>query len=231
MSDITPTTHVAQLVLDDPSRARVFERLGIDYCCGGRTPLAEACRTLDLDVARVIAALDEPRQAGAEDADWTATETPELIDHILTAHHGYLREELEPLGALVRKVARAHGDAHPELHEVEATFTAVAADLAQHLPQEELVVFPACVALARGEHAQTPLGAPIEAMLHDHDQVAAGLRRLRRLTGDYAVPGDACNSYRAMLDRLETLEADTHHHVHEENNVLFPRALALAAGA
>lgn len=226
MAAITADARVADLVLADPGRARVFEKLGIDYCCGGKVPLADACAALDLDPGDVVALLLEPRAVDAEDVDWTGQPVAALVDHIVSTHHAYLRDELEPLGALVAKVARAHGDRHPELHDVETTFTGVAAELAQHLPKEELVVFPAAVRLATGETDAADLGEAIADMLHDHDEVGAGLARLRDLTGGYEPPADACNSYRAMLDRLATLEADTHRHVHEENNVLFPRVLA-----
>jgi regulator of cell morphogenesis and NO signaling len=224
---VSADDHVSDLVLADPRRARVFEELGIDYCCGGRTPLADACGALDLDTDDVIALLAEPRDASAEDVDWTAAPIADLVRHIVTTHHAYLRDELEPLRALVAKVARAHGDAHPELHDVQVTFERTADELARHLAEEELVAFPACVAAAAGE-AHAALAEPLAALVHDHDDLAAGLRTLRTLTNGYTPPADACNSYRAMLDRLATLEGDTHRHVHEENNILFPRALALA---
>jgi len=232
MTTATAETHVADLVLEEPGRARVFERFGIDYCCGGKTPLSTACAERDLDLDAVLAALDEAAAGDPGEADWTAASLAELCDHIVGQHHAYLSEELPRLRELAVKVARAHGDRHPELAEVEATFTAVADELEQHMAKEELVLFPACVALERGSGGGFAFGSvanPIAAMVHEHDEVGAGLARLRSLTRGYEPPADACNSYRSLLDRLETLELDTHRHVHEENNVLFPRALALEA--
>jgi regulator of cell morphogenesis and NO signaling len=234
VSTIAPDTHVAALVLEEPGRARVFERFGIDYCCGGKTPLGTACADRGLDVGAVIAALEEPRESEDDDVDWTAVPVRELCEHIVDRHHAYLREELPLLGQLVDKVARAHGDAHPELTGVRRTFAALAGELEQHLVKEEEILFPACVALDQGAAGSLPFGSvesPIRAMMHEHDEVAAGLARLRDLTAGYQPPADACNSYRAMLDRLHVLETDTHRHVHEENNVLFPRAVALEAAA
>ena len=230
MTTISADTHVAVLVLDDPSRARVFERFGIDYCCGGKTPLEAACAERGLDLRTVIGALGEPRSPEAEDVDWGGVPVSSLVDHIVEQHHGYLREELPPLTALVDKVWRAHGDAHPELAEVRETFAEVADELAQHMLKEEQILFPACVALEQGGDAPAvdSVESPIGVMLHEHDEVAAGLARLRTLTAGYKPPVDAW-TYRAMLDQLRTLENDTHRHVHEENNVLFPRALALEA--
>jgi regulator of cell morphogenesis and NO signaling len=232
MSTIHADTNVAALVLEEPSRARVFERFGIDYCCGGKTPLETACADRGLDVDTVIAALGEPRASDGEAVDWTAAPIGELCAHIVDHHHAYLHEELPLLGALVEKVARSHGNRHPELAGVRSTFAELADELELHMAMEEQVLFPACVALDEGTAGDFPFGSienPIGTMLHDHDEVAAGLARLHALTGAYEPPADACNSYRAMLDRLETLETDTQRHVHEENNILFPRALALAA--
>lgn len=232
MSAISTEAHVAALVLEQPGRARVFERLGIDYCCGGDTPLETACADRGLDVEAVIAALEETYADATEDVDWTARPVAELCAHIVAQHHAYLYDELPRLLQLVDKVARAHGEAHPELEDVRTTFAALADDLELHMAKEEQVLFPACLALAEGADGAFPFGSvenPIRLMLHEHDEVAAGLARLRATTNDYEPPADACNSYRAMLDRLETLETDTHRHVHEENNILFPRAVALEA--
>ncbi len=218
---------VADLVLAEPGRARVFERLGIDYCCGGRVPLADACAARGLELGDVLAELAEPRSGGADEVDWRGREIGELVDHIVATHHAYLREELEPLGALAAKVARAHGAAHPELLDVETTFARVASELHEHMPKEELVVFPACVRAAE-DPRRPDLAEAIAALEDDHDAVGAGLARLRELTAGYAPPPDACTSYRALLDRLQMLESDTHRHIHEESNVLFPRVLEAA---
>ena len=233
MSTITADTHVADLVLEQPSRARVFERFGIDYCCGGKTALATACADRGLEVDTVIAALDEPLAAEADDVDWTGVPIADLCAHIVDYHHGYLHEELPPLRLLVDKVAQAHGGVHPELLEVRALLHATADELEQHMAKEEQILFPACVALEQGV-SSFPFGSvenPIRMMLHEHDEVAAGLAGLRAATNGYAPPVDACNSYRAMLERLAFLERDTHRHVHEENNILFPRTVALEAQA
>jgi regulator of cell morphogenesis and NO signaling len=234
MTAISSDTLVADLVLAQPTRARVFERLGIDYCCGGRTPLAAACTKRGLDVDAVVAELADPGPEGADDVDWGAASVAELCGHIVGRHHAYLREELPALRVLVEKVVRAHGETQAELADVHATFAATAEELELHMLKEEQILFPACVALEQGSDGGFGFGSvenPIRTMLHEHDEVAAGLHRIRTLTSDYAPPPGACMSYRAMLERLALLEEDTHRHVHEENNILFPRALALEARA
>ncbi len=230
MEAISPDTHVADLVLAEPSRARILEQLGIDYCCGGRKSLAVACQTRGLDPEQVIAALTEQRDNDTDETDWTAASLRQLVDHIVQAHHGYLRKELPALGTLIAKVAARHGAGHPELHDVAAIYDELAAELTQHLAKEEQILFPMCTALEAGEGMRAAvIDQPINVMLHEHDGVAHALNRIHTLTGGYRPPTAACNSYRAMLARLATLETDTHLHVHEENNILFPRALQLAS--
>ena len=178
MTTISADTHVAALVLEDPSRARVFERFGIDYCCGGKTPLEAACAERGLDLDTVIAALGEPRSPEAEDVDWAGVPVSALVDHIVEQHHAYLREELPPLTALVDKVARAHGDAHPELTEVRETFAerrrrarpAHAEGGADPLPGMRRARAGTAVR-RRLDSVESPIGV----MLHEHDEVAAGL--------------------------------------------------------
>ncbi len=233
MTPVSGDVRVADLVLERPSRSRVFERFGIDYCCGGKKPLAIVCAERDLDLAEVARALDEPGPAGADEIDWRGRSVAELCAHIVDHHHAYLRDELPAMRVLVDKVATAHGRAHPELLGIRATFTAMADELEQHMVKEEQVLFPACIALESDDRAGFAFGSvesPIRVMLDEHDEVADRLADLRALTHGYVVPDDACASYRSMLDRLHTLETDTHRHVHEENNVLFPRTVELEAG-
>lgn len=225
---------VSGLVSERPSRARIFESLGIDYCCGGERPLAEACAEAGVDTGVVLREL-ERREGGAgeERPGWMEFGMGELVDHIVEAHHGYLREELPRLGFLVGKVAGAHGDGHPELIEVQAVFRRLRVELESHTAKEEQVLFPACKALEGADtDLELPFGSvknPISAMMDEHVEAGEGLQKIRDLTDEYAVPEDACNTYRVMLESLAELERDTHLHVFKENSVLFPKAAAAEA--
>lgn len=227
---MTTTTDqtLGRLVTTRPAAARVLERHGLDYCCGGDRPLTDACDAAGVDVGAVIADLDELPPGDPE--AWTTLPPPALAADIVATHHAYLHEELPLLDALAEKVLRVHGERHPELARVRRLVAEVAADLAPHLRKEERVLFPAIEALAEG-HRDFPFGsiaAPIRMMLAEHDRAGDLLAALRTATGGYRPPADACASYRSLYARLDALEADTHLHVHKENNVLFPAVLRLA---
>lgn len=223
----TPTT-LAAIVDDNPAAARVLERHELDYCCGGQDSFDEACARRGLDPGQVraeIDALDAP-----DHVPWASMGPAELVDHLEATHHRYLHDELPRLAALAEKVRDVHAERHPELHEVATNFRALHADLDPHLRKEEQVLFPMIRELdgattAPSFHCGT-LDNPIRTMLMEHDQAGELLATLRRVTDGYRTPSDGCASYEALYRGLEELEADTHLHVHKENNVLFPAVLA-----
>jgi len=226
---------VGEWVTERPSRSRVFEQFGIDYCCGGKLPLEEACSKAGGSVHAVLEALDESDRgsSGAEDVDWSQAKMADLVDHIVSTHHDYLRREFPRLTAMGAKVVAAHGERYPDVVICHDVFTALRAELESHMEKEEQILFPMIKTLERGEPvAQSHCGAvenPIAVMEEEHDSAAQALRRLRDLTNGYQPPDEACNTFRAWLDGLRELEADMHRHVHKENNILFPKAIDVQA--
>lgn len=233
MTAITPETTIGALVAEDASRTRVFERLGIDYCCGGGRSLAEACEERGLDPQTVATVLDAATSSSStphEAVDWTERPLHELIDHIESTHHAFLREELPRLTRLLGKVARVHGKAVPWIVEVKDVFDELRPDLEAHMAKEEDVVFPFIRAQEHGEPlpSTAELGDdPIELMEEEHDAAGAALKQMNELSDGYTPPKNACGTFRAALEGLARLEADMHQHVHKENNILFPRARRL----
>lgn len=223
---------VGRLVAERPSRSRVFERWGIDYCCAGKRRLVDSCSALSIDVDAVLKDLEmEAAGPNSNETDWTAAPLVELVDNIVGTHHAYLREALPRLSFLTTKVRNAHGGRHPELVEVVRVFAEFRIEMESHALKEEQVLFPYIAALENSaEPPAFPCGSiqrAIEVMESEHEQAGDALADLNRLTNGYAVPFGACATYRAMLDALKELEADTHKHVHKENSILFPRAEAL----
>jgi regulator of cell morphogenesis and NO signaling len=220
---------VGDLVAEHPARARVFERLGIDYCCGGRRTLGDVCDELGLDAGTVSVLLDAlESDRGEEGRDWTHAPLAELSDHIVDVHHGYLRRELPRLSELLEKSERAHADERPELHETRATFEQLRIDLEQHLAEEERTLFPACGEVAAGRRVEAALVDTFERLAAEHTGTGTLLQRLSMLTGGYDTEAALCNTHRAAIVALAGLELDLHEHIHEENNILFPRLLAAA---
>lgn len=231
MTRLNLDSTVGQWVATHPQTSRLFEASRIDYCCGGGKSLEQACRDSELDPQQILAQLHEAvKAAGGELAEnWTQTSLTALCDHIEQTHHAYLRTELPRLTTLIAKIVDAHGEAHPELSQVQHEFAALRGELEPHMFKEEQVLFPAIRRLEQSESPPVfPFGTvanPIRMMEHEHDNAGNGLAHIRELTCDYRAPADACNTYRAALDGLHELELDLHQHIHKENSILFPRAI------
>lgn len=231
MKTITMESSLGTLVNERASRARIFEQFGLDYCCRGRMSLKEACKEKGIDPAEVLTALKSNASGDNEtdNKDWFNVPLAELADHIEATHHVYLRRELPPLAELVAKVSAAHSARHPELSNVMQTLEDLQAELSQHMIKEEEILFPL---IRRMEsHGAIPahcgsVANPIRVMETEHDNAGNALSNIREITNNFAAPDDACASYRAMLTSLADLECDLHQHIHKENNILFPRAIA-----
>jgi regulator of cell morphogenesis and NO signaling len=223
---IDPSRTVAELVLERPARARALEELGLDYCCGGKRSLTEACASRGVDQATALAALEAVTGPAPEgEADWTEAPLAELCDHIANVHHARTRTELPRLSGLIATILRVHGDVRPELEQVQATFTGLRSELEEHMTAEEERLFPLC-------RSGAELDAGAVALLEDEHQAAGdALEELRALTDGFDVAQALCNTHRATLDGLRELELELHQHIHEENNVLFPRVLGRLPGA
>ena len=231
---IDPSMTLGEIVTFRPSLAADLERRGLDYCCHGGRTLAEASREAGLDadtVARELEALSAAH--GTEPAaEWASLGLAELVDHIETVHHHYLWAEMPRISALVDKIVTVHGERHPELAEVQRIYNELRADLEPHLTREEQELFPMIRQLAATADVAGPgnrsLIAQIEALASEHETVGDLLDELNRATSGYSTPADGCASYAACYLALAEVEADTHLHVHKENNVLFPATRAEA---
>lgn len=234
MATKTPDTSIGQLVAEYPHYARLFDRLGIDYCCGGDRSLAEACNEEGLDSETVLRMLDAGIEVSdstsSASRDWTTAPVEDLIEHIETTHHAYLRRTLPRLEGLLEKVVAAHGAEAPWIESVKEVFDALKPDLEDHMEKEETIVFPFirdCTTERSTPEPERLDGDPIALMEEEHDEAGDALKRMRMLSNDFTVPDWGCPTFRTTLDELRNLEADMHQHVHKENNILFPRARSL----
>lgn len=238
---ITATETVGQIATEVPATRREFEKLGIDYCCGGKRTLTEACVQAKIKVDEVLALLEASASSSeaAVERNWNEEPLSELVNHITTTHHAFVRSECPRIEALAKKVASVHGKKHSELLQVQGQFYALAEELRVHLMKEEQILFPYVLRMEESVLAGEPappamfgtVANPIRMMMQEHDGAGSFLQSLRSLTNGYKLPDDACISYRALFDALKNFEADLHQHIHLENNVLFPRAAAMEAGS
>lgn len=227
---------IGEMVVADYRKAEVFRKYGMDYCCGGKKPLEEACRKKGLDPQTVQKELDElDLMPGKTHQDYESWSLNILADYIVEHHHRYVVEALPMLYELTNKVARVHGDRHPELVRISQHFDAVAQELQMHMIKEEQMLFPYIkqMAIARqdGKPMPTPIFGsvenPIRMMEAEHESAGGGMEAIRQLSSDYTPPLDACTSYRVLFAKLNEFEQDLHQHVHLENNLLFPKAIAM----
>jgi regulator of cell morphogenesis and NO signaling len=234
---LAATKTVGEIAAEMPCATREFEKLGIDYCCGGSRTLGEACTEANISVDEARARLEKSLGATqpGDSTDWQNQLLADLIAHITTTHHVFVREESARIQALAAKVVAVHGKNHPELMQVQKIFSALAEELSVHLMKEEQVLFPYVVRMEESVLASEPAPPamfgtvvnPVRMMMQEHDGAGDALRSLRSVTNDYTLPDDACISYRTLYHALQGFESDLHQHIHLENNILFPRAVAM----
>lgn len=237
--EITPKAIIGKLVADDIRLASVFDESGIDYCCQGDRSLAvaaaDAAIPAEVLVRQLQAVAALPAETASSASDFTHWPLDLLADYIEKKHHRYITEQTPRLQVLLDKIATVHYRQHPELKRIQLLFTESAGELAMHLKKEELMLFPVIRKLAQaaapgtiGQAAhQVSVQERIDQMHREHHAEGERFRKIRELSKDYLVPADGCSSYRAAFLLLEAFEADLHQHIHLENNILFPGAIAL----
>lgn len=235
---INMTKTVRELTLEIRGATRVFEKAGIDYCCGGGKPFQEACAAAGVSTDEVVRSLEqagEPSALVADATQWQTEPLSKLAAYIVGKHHVFTRDELARLDALLSKVCSVHGQNHPELFRIQSLFQDLNRDLIPHMQKEEMVLFPYLeqmeTAAREGRPAPVPFFGtvqnPIRMMMMEHETAGEILKQIRQISGGFSVPKDGCISYETLYNALDALEQDLHQHIHLENNILFPGAVAL----
>jgi regulator of cell morphogenesis and NO signaling len=235
-SEKTEAKTIGDIVAADYRTAEVFEKYGIDFCCGGKVELSTACREKGIDLEQLLQDIEKlATQPVDRSQNYAAWDLPFLADYIVNTHHVYLKENTDSIVAYLHKIAEVHGGHHPEVIEIAGIFDKMAADLELHLREEEEMLFPAIrviSALAKTGSGQTggdveALRASIKSLTHEHDEIGAAIHLIRHLAKDYAIPSDVCNTFMVAYRKLKEFEDDLHKHVHLENNILFMKAAKL----
>jgi regulator of cell morphogenesis and NO signaling len=235
--DLTqPKETIGEMVVKDYRKAQVFKKMGIDFCCGGKKTLDEVCNTKGIDVEIVKAELANLQniEQGTPLA-FDKWDVGFLSDYIINTHHSYVKESIPFISDLANKVASVHGDRHPEVIEVAKIFGVIARDLGLHLMKEENILFPFVKQLAEAAKQNIKISPaafgtvnnPTQMMEMEHEQAGEDMLAIRKATNDYTLPEDACTSFTILYKKLQEFENDLFNHVHLENNILFPKAIAL----
>lgn len=238
--EISENITVAEIVTKYPHTRSLLEEMGIDYCCGGKHSLKEACSKIGLaplDVMKKLEmAIEKPVSEKTESKNWAKVSLTELVEHIIAAHHKYLKENLPRLKSLSDKVYNAHKKHHGDMiQELKRALETLRIDIEMHLAKEEQILFPLIKEMEAFANNQGPkptvhcgtVENPIRQMEAEHDAAGGLLERMRKITSEYRLPDDACESFKALYDGLKELEKDLHEHIHLENNILFPKAIEL----
>lgn len=234
---IDTSNTIGELAINAPGAIRVFEQFGIDYCCGGGRSLEVACSKAGIAIDDVVRSIEEAERNLEErgrEIDWRGQSMRSLVDHIVAVHHVYTREELVRIERLLDKVTSRHGANHPELNRLGLLFFRLKQELLPHMLKEEQILFPYLerleTAVQTARDVQPPFFAtvlnPVRMMRNEHDIAGELLAQIREVTGNFTLPSDGCASFDALYQSLRELEGDLHQHIHLENNILFPKAIA-----
>jgi len=227
---------VGEIVADDYRTAGVFKKFGLDFCCGGGKPVAEACEQKCIDLETLLEELQAVTANGDDSHNYKEWSPDLLIDYIEQRHHRFVREKLPEIEIYAKKVAKVHGNSHEELNEILYEFLKMKDEILSHLEKEEQMLFPYIKELVKVEQNNEKIDSkpnfgtvenPVKMMEDEHDEVGAAMEKIQKLSDNFTPPKDACASYRVLFQNLEGLQDDLHKHVHLENNILFPKALEL----
>lgn len=231
---------VGEIVKENFKAADVFSKHGIDFCCGGKIGLEQACSESGSDINTVVLELNElENKVGAGNFDFDSWELSFLIDFIINTHHNYIRKAVPEILPLAQKVAEVHGEIHPEVIKINELFNALAEELLSHMEKEEQILFPIIKKMTDPTTSQEEIDnfhcgsvdGPISVMEAEHDNAGDILKEISNLSSDYTLPEGACNTFRVLYGKLNEFENDLHRHIHLENNILFPKSLQLEVKA
>jgi len=237
---LTTTKTVREYAIETPQTIPVFEKLGIDYCCGGNRPLDEACAAANVDLEDVLRSLEMAiaQPSPPNERELQSGTLAELISYIVRTHHVFVRTRIPEIQELIEKVNTKHGANHAELVKIRTVFRGLGDELMTHLMKEENILFPYIERMEESVVQREPIlpppfgtvANPVRMMEHEHDNAGIALKILREASQNFTPPADACTSYRALYTALEEFEKDLHQHIHLENNVLFPQAVEMESG-
>ena len=232
---LTQEKTIGDFVAENFRTAEVFKKYNIDFCCKGGRTVEEACDNKKVSPEQIYQELEEITNRKSEDIDFNSWPLDLLADYVEKTHHKYVEEKSAMLIPYLNKLCKVHGERHPELFEINELFIGSAQDLAAHMKKEELILFPFIKQMVEAKKNGEPLPAPrfgtvenpVAMMKHEHEAEGERFVKIAELTNNYEFPDDACGTYQVTYRMLEDFQNDLHKHIHLENNILFPKAIAM----
>lgn len=231
--ELTKNQNIGELVATDYRTAQVFKNHNIDFCCHGNRSIEEASSEKNLDPETLLKEIREIRETNDNGTDFRSWPLDLLADYVEKKHHRYVEKQIPVLKEYLAKINQVHGQKHPELEDIQTLFNETSGELSAHMKKEELILFPLIRKLAvntsenKNIEKKPSVSAPIQKMMEEHDSEGVRFQKIHELSGNYAPPADACNTYRTTFSLLKEFENDLHEHIHLENNILFPGAIGL----
>lgn len=234
--NVTQETKLKDVILENPAAAPILEKAGMDYCCGGKQTVGEACLKAGMPPEVLLERLREAaNDVSPEAKDWTTASMSELARHIVNKHHSYVREALPRISDHLAKVAQKHASNHPETERIQDLFDVLAGELMQHMQKEEMIVFPYVEQMSAAAESGTKLHTPffgtvqnpVAMMIKEHDSAGELIGQIKELSSSFTAPADACTTFTLVYRELEEFDRDLRLHIHLENNILFPRAVEM----
>lgn len=230
--EINGYTKISDITNFNFRTTELFEKYGIDYCCGGKKHLSDVCSDKKINLDDVLN--DLKKYSFGEDIfnDW---DLGFLIDYIVNAHHSYLRKYLPQINGHLSTLVNKHSGKYPQLKELELEFMIMKKELEEHILKEENVLFPYIknlvnLEITKSEFSVPPFGSienPISVMEREHSEAGQSLENIKTLTHNFLPEDSFCNTHKITYKELEDLYKDLHKHIHLENNILFPKAKKL----
>lgn len=233
---INNNTSIGQLVAEDYNFATVFEQNNIDFFCCGNRSIVDAVKEHNIDGRELISQLESAKkQSTNKGEDYRTWPLDLLANHIEKTHHYYTEATITKLKPLLAELVKLHGEKFPELVELQKVFAISAGDMASHMKKEEIVLFPFIRRMVETKKSHSKITVPhfgtvenpVNMMLHEHTAQSKLLQQMIELTNNFTIPKNACETHKMVYGIMKAFDLDMHKHIHLENNILFPKAVAL----
>lgn len=212
----------------------VFDKYNFDYCFNGNKSIRDVCKEKNVNPRILIDELKNVSDDFQVDkfADWRLDF---LIEYILNNHHQYIHKMIPVISDLVRKISDELGEKYSDIISIARTFSVVYKDLKQHMLKEEQILFPYIKQLVSlkdsGNKSEKPyfgmIENPIGMMNSDHKNALDEFYNLQKITNNFTSPENANDTVTILFNKLKDFGKDLHLHIHLENNILFPKSIAL----